>query len=75
MNKIEKCQYCDITNKEIVSTEWGKSLPNCEGDRNFFIIYKDWGDKLCNKHLLISDGRRGGYYRPKYCPECGRKLF
>ena len=38
------------------------------------VLYEDYGDPYCKYHLLISTGRKGGVYRPKYCPECGRKL-
>ena len=67
------CPYCDIKDKEINSTD-GKLLPNCSGDDDFSIIYNDYGDPYSKYHLLISTGRKGGVYRPKYCPECGRKL-
>ena len=73
VNESNKCPYCDINNKEVNSLD-GKYLPNCGGDRDFSTVYQDWDDEGTTKHLLICDGRRGGYYRPKYCPECGRKL-
>ena len=68
-----KCPYCDINNKEVNSLE-GIELPNYDGDCYFGIVYKDWGDEGTTKHLLIHTGRKGGWYRPKYCPECGRRL-
>lgn len=67
------CPYCDIKDKEINSID-GKLLPNCSGDVDFSIMYKDYNDPDGKYHLLISTGRKGGVYRPKYCPECGRKL-
>ena len=73
IKESKKCPQCDINDKEINSL-YGKELPICGGDEYFGVVYKDWGDECTTKHLLISTGRRGGYYRPKYCPECGKKL-
>ena len=64
--------YYDIKDKEITSLQ-GNLLLNCSGD-DFSIIYKDYGDPNSQYHLLISTGRKSGVYRPKYCPECDRKL-
>jgi hypothetical protein len=73
ITESKSCPYCYTKDKEINSID-GKLLPNCSGDDVFSIIYKDYDDPQGKCHLLISSGRKGGLYRPKYCPECGRKL-
>lgn len=73
ITESKSCPYCDIKDKEINSID-GKLLPNCSGDDEFSIIYNDYNDPYGKYHLLISTGRKGGIYRPKYCPECGRKI-
>lgn len=76
INEEKKCPYCDINNKELDKPDGsGKELPNCGGENGFEMVYQDWGDPDSINHILIANiGRRGGYYTPKYCPECGRKL-
>ncbi len=38
------------------------------------LIYNDYGDTYAKYHLLISTGHKGGICRPKYCPECCKKI-
>ena len=73
ITEAKSCPYCDIKSKELNSL-YGKELPNCSGDDYFGVVYQDWGTEDEEYHVLISTGRKGGCYMPKFCPECGRKL-
>lgn len=73
ITESKSCPYCDIKDKQINLLQ-GKLLPNCSGDDDFSVIYEDYGDPNSKYHLLISTGRKSGVYRPKYCPECCRKI-
>ena len=53
VNESKSCPYCDIKDKDINSLD-GKLLPNCSGDDDFSIIYKDYGDPNNQYNLLIS---------------------
>jgi len=81
---MEKATACGICNNAYVDAELQEdgdlsytSLGECEsGYRVFFrsgdsrpteILFEKWYGKA-GWHLV-------GYYRPKYCPNCGRKLI